>query len=181
MEQTLLFITSLAIEESVDSYSFISRKADNLEQNIGIGMTETEANFAPFTTKYISSKSNHLQKIYLLKPAKIIEADVLAMGVVLLTAECQGPLMNYRGGRIDSYAAAPDTAPLPFDTIETHLSKFRHEGMNQTEMIAMVACGHTVGGVRNPDFPTIVPPGPGEPEEPYIYLFDPTTRFDNKV
>lgn len=144
-------------------------------------MTETEANFAPFTTKYISSKFSGFQIFRTLNTIIIVEADVLAMGVVLLTAECQGPLMSYRGGRIDSYTNAPDTAPLPFDTIETHLSKFQHEGMNQTEMITMVACGHTVGGVRNPDFPTIVPPGPGEPEEPYVYLFDPTTRFDNKV
>lgn len=103
------------------------------------------------------------------------------MGVVLLTAECDGPLMTYRGGRIDTFAPAPDTAPLPFDTIDVHLSKFHHEGMNQTEMIGLVACGHTVGGVRNPDFPTIVPPGPGEPAQPYVYLFDPTTKFDNKV
>jgi catalase (peroxidase I) len=100
------------------------------------------------------------------------------MSVPLLTAECDGPIIPYRGGRVDVYWPAPDTAPLPFDNLTVHLEKFRREGFNREEMIGLVACGHTVGGVRNPDFPTISPPGP---EVDYVALFDPTTKFDNLV
>jgi len=47
-------------------------------------------------------------------------------------------------------------------------------------MITLVACGHTVGGVRSTDFPDLVPPG-FNPDIPVIATFDPTAQFDHAV
>ena len=51
-------------------------------------------------------------------------------------------------------------------------------GFSQSEMIKLVACGHTMGGVRSDAFPQLVPP----PEQGLnIHDFDTTPNFDNKV
>lgn len=47
-------------------------------------------------------------------------------------------------------------------------------------MIALTACGHTIGGVRDADFPTLVSAGT-DPTKPHIVDFDSTTQYDNKV
>ncbi|KAJ2921397.1 hypothetical protein H1R20_g15699, partial [Candolleomyces eurysporus] len=48
-------------------------------------------------------------------------------------------------------------------------------------MIKLVACGHTMGGVRSDAFPQLVPPNPASPAVPVIQNFDTTMDFDNKV
>ncbi len=45
-------------------------------------------------------------------------------------------------------------------------------------MIQLVACGHTLGGVRYPDFPTIVS---GSGSNTIIDLFDGTQSFDHSI
>lgn len=45
-------------------------------------------------------------------------------------------------------------------------------------MIAVTACGHTVGGVHAEDFPAIVPSGTGGSSDPH---FDSTVRFDSRI
>ena len=47
-------------------------------------------------------------------------------------------------------------------------------------MIKLVACGHTMGGVRSTDFPELVPPNPSS-SVPVIDDFDETMQFDNLV
>lgn len=45
-------------------------------------------------------------------------------------------------------------------------------------MISLVACGHTLGGVRNTDFPTIVP---GAATELVLKKFDGTNAYDDSM
>ena len=59
---------------------------------------------------------------------------------------------------------------------------FTRMGFTASEMIQLVACGHTMGGVRSSDFPNLVAPNPTEPDVPNFDTFDTTTmQFDNKV
>jgi len=47
-------------------------------------------------------------------------------------------------------------------------------------MVTLTACGHTVGGVRDADFPMLVSAST-TPGQPHIIDFDTTTQYDNKV
>jgi hypothetical protein len=51
-------------------------------------------------------------------------------------------------------------------------------GFSSPDMIGLIACGHSMGGVTSADQPNIVPPG-NNPSN--IVDFDSTTNFDNKV
>ncbi|KAJ2927594.1 hypothetical protein H1R20_g9501, partial [Candolleomyces eurysporus] len=58
---------------------------------------------------------------------------------------------------------------------------FQRQGFSPEDMIGLIACGHTIGGVRSSDHPDIVPPGT-DPEVPNFELFDSTPRqFDSAV
>ncbi|KAE9389542.1 heme peroxidase [Gymnopus androsaceus JB14] len=83
-------------------------------------------------------------------------ADVMAMGVVFAVVGCGGPIIPYRAGRIDASTAGPGSVPQPQEDLATQTEKFKQMGFNATEMIMLVACGHTLGGVRQVDFPLIV-------------------------
>ena len=68
--------------------------------------------------------------------------------------------------------------PNASDPIESLTSNFAKQGFNVSEMIQLVACGHTLGGVRSTDFPTVVPPA-ADPTTAVFDLFDNTPQFDN--
>ena len=112
-----------------------------------------------------------------------LDADVLAMGVVWGVAACGGDPISFRGGRIDALSAGPPGVPVPEQDIETFAEKFRLQGFNKAEMIGLVACGHTLGGVKSSDFPDIVQPPPDHPdeEEEFVGFFDGTHAFDHAV
>ncbi|GLB35585.1 putative peroxidase family protein [Lyophyllum shimeji] len=132
-------------------------------QNVGIGMQQSLQDFVFFRTPYVGF------------------ADMIAMGVVMGVASCGGPIIPFRGGRVDAKVAGPATVPEPQQDLASHIASFNRQGFTQAEMIALVACGHTLGGVRRDDFPLIVdekaPDGFGD--------FDGTaasrTSFDNAV
>lgn len=48
-------------------------------------------------------------------------------------------------------------------------------------MIGLVACGHTIGGVRSTDHPDIVPPGPDPSVEEFQLFDDTSNQFDTSV
>ncbi|KAF7347937.1 Peroxidase [Mycena venus] len=125
-------------------------------------MSRARFDFIDFPNKYVSY------------------SDIIAMGVVLATVECGGPVIPYRGGRVDAKVAGPPGVPTPDQPLEDFIETFRKQGFTQEEMIGLVACGHTLGGVHNPDFPTLVPPG-DIPFEDNIKLFDGTPEFDNAI
>ncbi|KAH8915954.1 heme peroxidase [Atractiella rhizophila] len=104
-------------------------------------------------------------------------ADMIALGVVLTGVGCGGdmPMIPYRMGRIDSYAAGREGVPQPHEPLDKHIESFRQQGFNATEMIQLVACGHSIGALRGIDFPGITAKGNFPP-------FDTTEGlFDNKI
>ncbi|KAJ8094267.1 hypothetical protein PM082_006806 [Marasmius tenuissimus] len=110
-------------------------------ENIGSGMELSLADFSNFPTPHVSM------------------SDIIAMGTIFAYAHCGGPnhaSIPFRAGRVDAKSAGLPGVPEPQQDLQSHIESFRRQGFTQSEMIALVACGHTVGGVRKADFPTIV-------------------------
>lgn len=128
--------------------------------NIGPAFETTFETFAPFLTSRSSM------------------ADIIALGVYTAVRSCQGPVIPIRTGRIDATAAGPPGVPLPQNSLVTLQNQFARVGFSTTEMIAVTACGHTLGGVHAEDFPQIVPSGTGGSSFPH---FDTTTKFDSQI
>lgn len=80
-------------------------------------------------------------------------SDLIALGVVTATASCRGPKVPLRVGRTDATEAGRLGVPEPQQDIATHKAIFAQAGFGTEDMIAMVACGHTLGGVHHEDFP----------------------------
>ncbi|KAJ7207100.1 L-ascorbate oxidase [Mycena pura] len=134
----------------------------NRDENSGMGMNNTLSDLSAFPSKHIS------------------RADVIAIAAVWSVATCGGPIIPLRGGRIDANVAGPYGVPNASDPIESLTSNFAKQGFNVSEMIQLVACGHTLGGVRSTDFPTVVPPA-ADPTKAVFDLFDNTQQFDNVI
>ena len=96
---------------------------------------------------------------------------------------------------MDAVRAGPSGLPKKEDGINTFLNIFDRLGFNQEDMIALVACGHTLGGVHHADFPELVDKN-GDPAKPWmgssndrIHPFDlsphntdrDSESFDNRV
>ncbi|KAL8828895.1 MAG: hypothetical protein Q9191_002326 [Dirinaria sp. TL-2023a] len=128
--------------------------------NIGPAFQTTFETFAPF----LSTRSSM--------------ADIVALGVYTAVRSCKGPVIPIRTGRKDATKAGPSGVPLPQNSLSTFKQKFLRTGFNTTEMIAVTACGHTLGGVHAEDFPAIVPSGTGGSSNPH---FDSTVRFDSQI
>ena len=103
-------------------------------------------------------------------------ADTIALGAILAVVGCGGPVVPFSVGRIDATEAGPATVPEPQQDLASHIESFRRQGFTQSEMIALVACGHTLGGVRQADFPLIV-----TNDETDVQTFDTTPAFDTAV
>ncbi|KAJ7057892.1 L-ascorbate oxidase [Mycena amicta] len=132
------------------------------EENVGAGMKNTLSDFSSYPSKYIS------------------RADIIAIGTVFAVAACGGPAIPLRGGRIDTNIAGPYGVPNASDPIDSLTNNFAKQGFNVSEMIQLVACGHTLGGVRYPDFPTVVSAGPNTADT-VVDLFDETQQFDHNI
>ncbi|KAF8671159.1 peroxidase family [Rhizoctonia solani] len=106
-------------------------------------------------------------------------SDLIALATYTAVRNCQGPPLIMRAGRIDATGPAPDGfVPGPSDSITTLLSKFANAGFNKTDMIQMVACGHTIGGVHGQFFPELT----GDSNRTNYVHFDTTpATFDNKA
>jgi hypothetical protein len=105
-------------------------------------------------------------------------SDLIALGVYAGVRACSGPVIPMRGGRIDATKAGPLGVPQPQNGIGQFTNQFARMGFNKEEMIAMTACGHTLGGVHSENFEDVVVKGT-VPND--FQLFDGTEEFDNKV
>ncbi|KAK8038133.1 hypothetical protein PG994_014900 [Apiospora phragmitis] len=106
-------------------------------------------------------------------------SDLIALGVYYSVRSCGGPAVPIRGGRIDATTAGSvGFVPQPQDGLGTFKNRFLRIGFNTAQMVQVVACGHTIGGVHSPEFNDIVPPGTPKNQ----IAFDSTVAtFDNKV
>ncbi|KAK0388559.1 hypothetical protein NLU13_4802 [Sarocladium strictum] len=82
-------------------------------------------------------------------------SDLVALGVSVATGACGGPKVPFRAGRIDAGKAGPPGVPEPHTNLEKTLDAFVTAGFDNKDMVAMVACGHAIGGVHSVDFPDI--------------------------
>lgn len=106
-------------------------------------------------------------------------ADLIALGVYYAVRSCGGPVVPVAGGRVDATAGGPIGVPLPQNTAFTFSQQFARMGFSTTEMIQATACGHSIGGVHDAEFPEIVPVGTTENGE--VALDSTVAAFDNKV
>ncbi|KAF7313974.1 Peroxidase [Mycena chlorophos] len=125
-------------------------------ENIGSSVSESVSQFASFYGRYISY------------------ADVVAAGAAVAVKNCGGPNIPFRTGRITALEAGPSGVPLPTDSLKSQTAAFARQGFTAKEMIGLVACGHTMGGVDNEDFPDINP-------NVGVASFDHTVYFDNNI
>ncbi|ESK85612.1 wsc domain containing protein [Moniliophthora roreri MCA 2997] len=105
-------------------------------------------------------------------------SDLVALGVYASVKECGGPTVPFRGGRIDATGPGPAGVPEPSTNLETTTARFAKAGFSREDMIAMVACGHTIGGVHGKNHPDIT----GNNGVDNFPKFDSTTgKYDNNV
>ncbi|KAK5993286.1 WSC domain-containing protein [Cladobotryum mycophilum] len=106
-------------------------------------------------------------------------SDLIALGVYTSVRSCGGPAVPVRAGRIDATGKGNTGVPQPQNSAFTFQQQFDRMGFSVEEMIQVTACGHTLGGVHNSEFPEIVPNGAGTNGE--IGLDSTVANFDNKV
>ncbi|OLN88549.1 WSC domain-containing protein-like protein 1 [Colletotrichum chlorophyti] len=106
-------------------------------------------------------------------------ADLLAMSVVVANAGCGGARMPFRAGRIDATGAGPAGVPEPDTPLDTTRSTFAKAGFSESEMISLVACGHTLGGVHSANNPHIT--GLGSRPDTVTHFDSTFDDFDNKI
>ncbi|KAI0023859.1 heme peroxidase [Xylariomycetidae sp. FL0641] len=111
-------------------------------------------------------------------------ADIIAIAAQLSVGSCSDGKVDipYRGGRVDALEAGVAGVPTPEQPLETHKTIFERQGFAATEMIGLVACGHTLGGVHGEFFPEIVPELNDPENNSSRHNFDASfDKFDNSV
>jgi hypothetical protein len=90
---------------------------------------------------------------------RVSMSDLFALATVMAVGGCSDGkvIVPLKGGRVDAAGPGPSGVPEPQQDLPTHSASFAKQGFDTSEMIALVACGHTVGGVHGVDFPEIVP------------------------
>ncbi|TVY62831.1 WSC domain-containing protein [Lachnellula suecica] len=85
-------------------------------------------------------------------------ADNIALGLVVSLVTCGGANTGIplRAGRIDAVEAGPAGVPEPTTDLATTLAQFAAAGFNQSETIALTACGHSLGRTHYSNFPDII-------------------------
>ncbi|KAJ7210136.1 heme peroxidase [Mycena pura] len=133
-------------------------------ENAGTGFANSAPILSGFATPYISI------------------ADTFALGAVIAIENCGGPEIAFRGGRVDAGEPNAPGVPQPQQDLQTHIDAFARQGFTQTEMISLVACGHTFGGVQHAAFPNIVPEFNDPNDTLSVAHFDSTfVHFDNNI
>ncbi|KAJ7139284.1 heme peroxidase [Mycena epipterygia] len=107
--------------------------------NAGTGFKNTLTVVAPNSNRYVSV------------------TDFIAVAALMAVEACGGPEIAYRGGRLDATAPNSPGVLRPEQDLDPHIASFVQQGFTPTEMISLIACGHSFGGVEHAPFPDIVP------------------------
>ncbi|KAJ7150708.1 heme peroxidase [Mycena filopes] len=134
------------------------------DENVGTGFNNTLQILLGVVNRYVSI------------------ADALTLGATIAIENCNGPQIAFRGGRIDATKPNAPGVPEPQQDLPTHIRAFARQGLNQKEMIGLIACGHSFGGVQHVPFPQIVPEMDDPTNTESVAHFDSTSvTFDNNV
>ncbi|KAJ7920924.1 putative L-ascorbate oxidase [Mycena leptocephala] len=133
-------------------------------ENVGNGFANTMGIVLAVVSRYVSN------------------ADAIALGALIAIETCGGPEIAFRGGRVDAAVPNAPGVPVPEQGLNSHIASFARQGFTQTEMIGLVACGHTFGGVQHKFFPNIVNVLNDPTSTDDVAHFDSTfVTFDNKI
>jgi hypothetical protein len=83
-------------------------------------------------------------------------ADLLALALVMSVARCGDMRVPLRLGRKDAAEAGIKGVPEAHTDLNTTRKRFATMSLNESEMITLIACGHSIGGVHSVDHPEIV-------------------------
>ncbi|KAI8928404.1 heme peroxidase [Entophlyctis helioformis] len=116
-----------------------------------------------------------LEQFFSFRMDGVSVADLTVLGAISSTFACGGPEIPFRYGRADTKVAnAEGLLPLPTQPVHVHAGQFKRMGFNATEMIQLVACGHTLGGVHAEFHPELT-------NQPTAAFDSTRTVFDNAV
>ncbi|CAI6332964.1 unnamed protein product [Periconia digitata] len=115
----------------------------------------------------------HFQNYY---TSRTTAADMLALAVVGSMAVCNGYEIPFRVGRVDATEAGRKGVPEPQQDLSSHIASFAKQGFSQSEMIELVACGHSLGGVHASNFPELT-----SQTVQHFEQSDSFEKFDNAV
>lgn len=141
--------------------SIVFEIGGNGGENKGDAFNNTLTTFAPFFNSRASM------------------ADIIALGVYTSVRTCGGPVVKVRAGRVDATVRGAIGVPQPENSLGTFLNQFERVGFSVEEMIAVTACGHTIGGVHAEFFPQIVQAG--SVDNDFQHLDETEAVFDEKV
>ncbi|KAK7039880.1 peroxidase [Favolaschia claudopus] len=136
----------------------------NRPENSGDGFDRTMAFVAAQSGRYISELSFGI--------LVLLVADSIALATIVAIETCGGPEIPFRGNRTDATSPNAPGVPEPQEDLDSHITSFKRQGFNKEEMIGLVACGHTFGGVQHETFPEIVPEM-NDPENTQFNAFNP--------
>ncbi|KAF8215620.1 heme peroxidase [Mycena galopus ATCC 62051] len=149
-------------------------------ENVGDGIPNTVSLLFTVANRYIS-----MADFLVLGPIIAIENWFNLSSCCILSlnwTRSGGPEIAFRGGRIDAAKPNKPGVPQPQQDLQTHISAFARQGFTETEMISLVACGHTFGGVQHKFFPDIVPKLKDPNSTESVAHFDSTfVTFDNNL
>ncbi|KAG8167677.1 hypothetical protein KVR01_003366 [Diaporthe batatas] len=98
-------------------------------------------------------------------------SDLIALGVYASVRSCGGPRIPVKAGRVDAPGPGRMGVPQPEHSIEQFRQQFDRMGFTEEEMIQVTACGHTLGGVHDTEFPELVEEGES-PSDSTVSEFD---------
>ncbi|KAI9208368.1 heme peroxidase [Polychytrium aggregatum] len=105
-------------------------------------------------------------------------ADLIALGAIQAIRVCGGPKVLFRPGRPDALGPGTLSPPNPNDNVTTHGQLFSRMGFSQQDMIALIACGHTIGFVHGIDQPEIIANGTNVSLDKTPYAFDNAVAYE---
>ncbi|KAM0334432.1 hypothetical protein ACHAQA_001458 [Verticillium albo-atrum] len=114
--------------------------------------------------------------------ARASAADLLAMSVIVSHSGCGAQTkIPFRYGRVDAGLAGPGGVPEADTSIGTTMQRFATAGLSQKDMITLVACGHSLGGVHSNNHPQIVEGDSSIWNDTVVTFDDTTNKFDNRI
>ncbi|KAJ6522247.1 heme peroxidase [Mycena capillaripes] len=129
-----------------------------------------------------SGFNNTIQALFTVVNRYVSMADSIALGMIIAIENCGGPEIAFRCGRADAGEPNAPGVPEPQQDLQSHITSFARQGFTQEEMIGLVACGHSFGGVEHAPFPDIVPKLNDPNNTLSVEHFDSTpVHFDNNM